>query len=307
MFSQRSELDKKSDYVEEDMNEFDKKELDTNFQFSNLQLKNLIKSVVDGINDTKTKNSNSNKSKKTKSKTKEKFSAEVPSFLLKFSEKNEAKIINNFRNQAAAKKENPNKLLKYLILNTLTSENTLKYYSALKNDIYYSLRKAVYTSLSPFYLRLEENNIVFQHKHDLINSKLNLILNLLLEILTKSQFDIDKNKLDDLFIFNDLKQKQEQEYILLKKKNQTRKKEIYESYKNYLLTEQVNQIINDEDQLIARPTSLRKIKSILNEWRESNPTNLDKSNQSEKESQDDNINIVKQDEQVNQKEEEEGI
>lgn len=325
MFSQRSELDKKNDYVEEDMNEFDKKELDTNFQFSNLQLKNLIKSVVDGINDTKTKDSNSNKSKKTKSKTREKFSAEVPSFLLKFSEKNEAKIINNFRNQAVAKKENPNKLLKYLILNTLTSENTFKYYSALKNDIYYSLRKAVYTSLSPFYLRLEENNIVFQHKHDLINSKLNLILNLLLEILTKSQFDIDKNKLDDLFIFNDLKQKQEQEYILLKKKNQTRKKEIYESYKNYLLTEQVNQIINDEDQLIARPTSLRKIKSILNESYEPNSASLEQSNEVEKkthdenininqsrdenlnleQNQDENINLVKQDEQASQKGQEE--
>lgn len=325
MFSQRSELDKKNDYVEEDMNEFDKKELDTNFQFSNLQLKNLIKSVVEGINDIKTKDSNSNKSKKIKSKTREKFSAEVPSFLLKFSEKNEAKIINNFRNQAVAKKENPNKLLKYLILNTLTSENTFKYYSALKNDIYYSLRKAVYTSLSPFYLRLEENNIVFQHKHDLINSKLNLILNLLLEILTKSQFDIDKNKLDDLFIFNDLKQKQEQEYILLKKKNQTRKKEIYESYKNYLLTEQVNQIINDEDQLIARPTSLRKIKSILNKSYEPNSASLEQSNEVEKkthdenininqsrdenlnleQNQDENINLVKQDEQASQKGQEE--
>ncbi|WP_318087151.1 Mbov_0398 family ICE element protein [Mesomycoplasma ovipneumoniae] len=315
MFSQDTELEK-NEYQEENMNEFEEKELSTNFQFSSDQLKDLIKSVVGGINDTKTKETKSKKTKKTKTKAKEKFNAEVPSFTLKFSEKNEAKIINNFRNQAVAKKENPNKLLKYLILNTLTSENTLKYYSALKNDIYYSLRKAVYTSLSPFYLRLEENNMLLEHKYDTLNTKFNVIINLLLDSLGKSQFDINKNKLDDLYIFNELKQKQEQEYLLLKKKNQARKKEIYESYKNYLLTEQVDQIINDEDQLIARPTSLRKIKSILKESYEPNSANLEQSDEVEKEAQSKNINIAKsqdeninlvnqQEENVNQKEEQE--
>ncbi|WP_333503729.1 Mbov_0398 family ICE element protein [Mesomycoplasma ovipneumoniae] len=299
MFSKDTELEK-NDYQEENMNDFEEKKLSTNFQFSSGQLKDLIKSVFDGINDTKVKGAKSKKTKKTKSKAKEKFDAEVPSFTLKFSEKNEAKIINNFRTQAVAKKENPNKLLKYLILNTLTSENTLKYYSALKNDIYYSLRKAVYTSLSPFYLRLEEYNMLVEHKYDALNSKFNVIINLLLDSLGKSQFDINKNKLDDLFLFNDLKQKQEQEYLLLKKKNQARKKEIYESYKNYLLTEQVDQIINDEDQLIARPTSLRKIKSILKENYEPNSASLDQSEEVEKESQSENINIDKmQDENIN--------
>ncbi|WP_341420407.1 Mbov_0398 family ICE element protein [Mesomycoplasma ovipneumoniae] len=313
MFSQDIELEK-NDYQEEKMNEFEEKQLSTNFQFSSGQLKDLIKSVFDGINDTKTKSSKSKKIKKTKSKAKEKFNAEVPSFTLKFSEKNEAKIINNFRTQAVAKKENPNKLLKYLILNTLTSENTLKYYSALKNDIYYSLRKAVYTSLSPFYLRLEEYNMLLEHKYDTLNKKFNVIINLLLDTLGKSQFDINKNKLDDLYIFNELKQKQEQEYLLLKKKNQARKKEIYESYKNYLLTEQVDQIINDEDQLIARPTSLRKIKTILKESYEPNSANLEQSDEAEREAQsdsinisqnqDENINLAKQEEQVSQKDEE---
>ncbi|MDW2870673.1 hypothetical protein R7V45_00800 [Mesomycoplasma ovipneumoniae] len=299
MFSQNPK--EKNDYVGgENMNEFDEKELSTNFQFSSDQLKDLIKSVVVGINDTKTKDTKPKKTKKTKTKAKEKFNAEVPSFILKFSEKNEAKIINNFRTQAVAKKENPNKLLKYLILNTLTSENTLKYYSALKNDIYYSLRKAVYTSLSPFYLRLEEYNMLLEHKYDTLNTKFNVIINLLLDSLGKSQFDINKNKLDDLYIFNELKQKQEQEYLLLKKKNQARKKEIYESYKNYLLTEQVDQIINDEDQLIARPTSLRKIKSILKESYEPNSANLEQSDELEKEVQSNNINIDKnQDENIN--------
>ncbi|MDW2891232.1 Mbov_0398 family ICE element protein [Mesomycoplasma ovipneumoniae] len=315
MFSQDTELEQ-NENQEENMNEFEEKELSTNFQFSSLQLKDLIKSVVDGINDTKPKSTKTKKIKKTKSKTKEKFNAEVPSFTLKFSEKNEAKIINNFRNQAVAKKENPNKLLKYLILNTLTSENTLKYYSALKNDIYYSLRKAVYTSLSPFYLRLEEYNMLLEHKYDTLNTKFNVIINLLLDSLGKSQFDINKNKLDDLYIFNELKQKQEQEYLLLKKKNQARKKEIYESYKNYLLTEQVDQIINDEDQLIARPTSLRKIKSILKESYEPNSANLEQSDEVEKEvqsdstnisqNQDENINLSQSsDEQTSQKEEQE--
>ncbi len=314
MFSQDIELEK-NDYQEENMNDFEEKELNTNFQFSSLQLKDLIKSVVDGINDTKLKGTKSKKIKKTRSKAKEKFNAEVPSFTLKFSEKNEAKIINNFRTQAVAKKENPNKLLKYLILNTLTSENTLKYYSALKNDIYYSLRKAVYTSLSPFYLRLEEYNMLLEHKYDTLNTKFNVIINLLLDVLGKSQFDINKNKLDDLYIFKELKQKQEQEYLLLKKKNQARKKEIYESYKNYLLTEQVDQIINDEDQLIARPTSLRKIKSILKENYEPNSVSLDQSDEAEKEAQsekininqnqDENINLSQSsDEQTNQKDEE---
>ncbi|EXU60946.1 Mbov_0398 family ICE element protein [Mesomycoplasma ovipneumoniae] len=299
MFSQDTELEK-NEYQEENMNDFEEKELSTNFQFSSLQLKDLIKSVVDGINDTKPKSTKSKKIKKTKSKTKEKFNAEVPSFTLKFSEKNEAKIINNFRTQAVAKKENPNKLLKYLILNTLTSENTLKYYSALKNDIYYSLRKAVYTSLSPFYLRLEEYNVVLEHKYEVLNTKFNVIINLLLDTLGKSQFDVNKNKLDDLYIFNELKQKQEQEYLLLKKKNQARKKEIYESYKNYLLTEQVDQIINDEDQLIARPTSLRKIKSILKESYEPNSGSLEQSDEAEKEAQSENINIGQnQDENIN--------
>ncbi|WP_425294432.1 Mbov_0398 family ICE element protein, partial [Mesomycoplasma ovipneumoniae] len=195
-----------------------------------------------------------------------------------------------FRTQAVAKKENPNKLLKYLILNTLTSENTLKYYSALKNDIYYSLRKAVYTSLSPFYLRLEEYNMLLEHKYDTLNKKFNVIINLLLDVLGKSQFDINI-KLDDVYIFNELKQKQEQEYLLLKKKNQARKKEIYESYKNYLLTEQVDQIINDEDQLIARPTSLRKIKSILKESYEPNSASLEQSDEVEKQTQSDSANI----------------
>ncbi|WP_337899468.1 Mbov_0398 family ICE element protein [Mesomycoplasma ovipneumoniae] len=289
MFSQKPELEK-NEYQEENMNDFEEKELSTNFQFSSLQLKDLIKSVVDGINDTKPKSTKSKKTKKTKSKTKEKFNAEVPSFTLKFSEKNEAKIINNFRTQAVAKKENPNKLLKYLILNTLTSENTLKYYSALKNDIYYSLRKAVYTSLSPFYLRLEEYNMLLEHKYDTLNKKFNVIINLLLDTLGKSQFDINI-KLDDVYIFNELKQKQEQEYLLLKKKNQARKKEIYESYKNYLLTEQVDQIINDEDQLIARPTSLRKIKSILKESYEPNSASLEQSDEVEKQTQSDSANI----------------
>ncbi|WP_337903104.1 Mbov_0398 family ICE element protein [Mesomycoplasma ovipneumoniae] len=312
MFSQNS--GEKNEYQEENMNEFEEKELSTNFQFSSDQLKDLIKSVVVGINDTKVKGTKSKKTKKIKTKVKEKFNAEVPSFTLKFSEKNEAKIINNFRTQAVAKKENPNKLLKYLILNTLTSENTLKYYSALKNDIYYSLRKAVYTSLSPFYLRLEEYNMLLEHKYDTLNKKFNVIINLLLDVLGKSQFDINI-KLDDVYIFNELKQKQEQEYLLLKKKNQARKKEIYESYKNYLLTEQVDQIINDEDQLIARPTSLRKIKSILKESYEPNFSNLEQSDEVEKQSQSENINIdksqgeniniVKQEEQISQKEEKE--
>ncbi len=86
----------------------------------------------------------------------------------------------------------------------------------------------------------------------------------------------------------------------MKKKNQARKKEIYESYKNYLLTEQVDQIINDEDQLIARPTSLRKIKSILKENYEPNSTSLDQSDEAEKQSQSDSANIRQnQDENIN--------
>lgn len=244
------------------------KELDTGFQFSSSQLKDLIKSVVDGLNETKdqkieeNKTKTKKKAKKSNSKTEKKFSADVPSFLLKFSEKGEAKLINNFRTQAIAREENPNKLLKSLILNTLTSENTLKSYSALKNDIYYSLRKAVYTSLSPFYLRLEENNIEIEHKFELINFKLNLIINLLLENMQKSQFEIEQNKMEDLVMFKSLKQKQEQEYILLKKKNQARKKEIYQSYHNYLLSEQIESIINDDNQLVTKPNS-KKAKSIL--------------------------------------------
>ncbi|CNS23856.1 Uncharacterised protein [Salmonella enterica subsp. enterica serovar Typhimurium str. DT104] len=50
--------------------------------------------------------------------------------------------------------------------------------------------------------------------------------------------------------------------MLLKKKNQARKKEIYQSYHNFLLSEQVDTIINDESQLITKPNQ-RKVKSIL--------------------------------------------
>ncbi|NYN91727.1 hypothetical protein GOM18_00030 [Mycoplasma hyopneumoniae] len=234
---------------------------DTTFKFSNSQLKNLIQSVVSGLKETKT-GTKTRKNENLGKKSKKKENAVTPSFLLKFSSPEEAKLINAFKNQAVSRKENPNKLLKSLILNTLTSESTLKAYTILKNDIYYALRKAVYTSLSQFYLRLEENNIEINHKFELINFKLNLVINLLLESVNKTQFEIPDEKLEDLILFKSLKQKQEQEYMLLKKKNQARKKEIYQSYHNFLLSEQVDTIINDESQLITKPNQ-RKVKSIL--------------------------------------------
>ncbi|WP_425294393.1 Mbov_0398 family ICE element protein, partial [Mesomycoplasma ovipneumoniae] len=102
--------------------------------------------------------------------------------------------------------------------------------------VFYSFRKASYISQIPFYLKLDEFRKENELMIDLLNKKVNLLINLLYEFTKKDIAEFSPNDTENFYYFQKLEEDMSVKIAHLKSKNASRKREMevfYDNFKNY--------------------------------------------------------------------------
>ncbi len=155
---------------------------------------------------------------------------------LQFTNPDEAKLIDDLKFKILQNGKKPTVVIKDFLIEILQKENFQKSFSEVKNDVFYSFRKASYISQIPFYLKLDEFRKENELMIDLLNKKVNLLINLLYEFTKKDITEFSPNDTENFYYFQKLEEDMSVKIAHLKSKNASRKREMevfYDNFKNY--------------------------------------------------------------------------
>ncbi|WP_337892648.1 Mbov_0398 family ICE element protein [Mesomycoplasma ovipneumoniae] len=155
---------------------------------------------------------------------------------LQFTNPDEAKLIDDLKFKILQNGKKPTVVIKDFLIEILQKENFQKSFSEVKNDVFYSFRKASYISQIPFYLKLDEFRKENELMIDLLNKKVNLLINLLYEFTKKDIAEFSPNDTENFYYFQKLEEDMSVKIAHLKSKNASRKREMevfYDNFKNY--------------------------------------------------------------------------
>ncbi|WP_337898079.1 Mbov_0398 family ICE element protein [Mesomycoplasma ovipneumoniae] len=176
-----------------------------------------------------------NKKKSIEYKMKNKKTQRAALFL-QFTNPDEAKLIDDLKFKILQNGKKPTVVIKDFLIEILQKENFQKSFSEVKNDVFYSFRKASYISQIPFYLKLDEFRKENELMIDLLNKKVNLLINLLYEFTKKDITEFSPNDNENFYYFQKLEEDMSVKIAHLKSKNASRKREMevfYDNFKNY--------------------------------------------------------------------------
>ncbi|WP_337897561.1 Mbov_0398 family ICE element protein [Mesomycoplasma ovipneumoniae] len=176
-----------------------------------------------------------NKKKSIEYKMKNKKTQRAALFL-QFTNPDEAKLIDDLKFKILQNGKKPTVVIKDFLIEILQKENFQKSFSEVKNDVFYSFRKASYISQIPFYLKLDEFRKENELMIDLLNKKVNLLINLLYEFTKKDITEFSPNDTENFYYFQKLEEDMSVKIAHLKSKNASRKREMevfYDNFKNY--------------------------------------------------------------------------
>ncbi|MCN0158020.1 hypothetical protein Q4504_01570 [Mesomycoplasma ovipneumoniae] len=176
-----------------------------------------------------------NKKKSIEHKMKNKKTQRAALFL-QFTNPDEAKLIDDLKFKILQNGKKPTVVIKDFLIEILQKENFQKSFSEVKNDVFYSFRKASYISQIPFYLKLDEFRKENELMIDLLNKKVNLLINLLYEFTKKDIAEFSPNDTENFYYFQKLEEDMSVKIAHLKSKNASRKREMevfYDNFKNY--------------------------------------------------------------------------
>ncbi|MDW2890874.1 hypothetical protein R7V75_02475 [Mesomycoplasma ovipneumoniae] len=176
-----------------------------------------------------------NKKKSIEYKMKNKKTQRAALFL-QFTNPDEAKLIDDLKFKILQNGKKPTVVIKDFLIEILQKENFQKSFSEVKNDVFYSFRKASYISQIPFYLKLDEFRKENELMIDLLNKKVNLLINLLYEFTKKDIAEFSPNDTENFYYFQKLEEDMSVKIAHLKSKNASRKREMevfYDNFKNY--------------------------------------------------------------------------
>ncbi|WP_337898787.1 Mbov_0398 family ICE element protein [Mesomycoplasma ovipneumoniae] len=178
---------------------------------------------------------NKNKKKNIEYKMKNKKTQRAALFL-QFTNPDEAKLIDDLKFKILQNGKKPTVVIKDFLIEILQKENFQKSFSEVKNDVFYSFRKASYISQIPFYLKLDEFRKENELMIDLLNKKVNLLINLLYEFTKKDIAEFSPNDTENFYYFQKLEEDMSVKIAHLKSKNASKKREMevfYDNFKNY--------------------------------------------------------------------------
>ncbi|MFU0909123.1 Mbov_0398 family ICE element protein [Mesomycoplasma ovipneumoniae] len=178
---------------------------------------------------------NKNKKKNIEYKMKNKKTQRAALFL-QFTNPDEAKLIDDLKFKILQNGKKPTVVIKDFLIEILQKENFQKSFSEVKNDVFYSFRKASYISQIPFYLKLDEFRKENELMIDLLNKKVNLLINLLYEFTKKDIAEFSPNDTENFYYFQKLEEDMTVKIAHLKSKNASKKREMevfYDNFKNY--------------------------------------------------------------------------
>ncbi|WP_069098823.1 Mbov_0398 family ICE element protein [Mesomycoplasma ovipneumoniae] len=176
-----------------------------------------------------------NKKKNIEYKMKNKKTQRAALFL-QFTNPDEAKLIDDLKFKILQNGKKPTVVIKDFLIEILQKENFQKSFSEVKNDVFYSFRKASYISQIPFYLKLDEFRKENELMIDLLNKKVNLLINLLYEFTKKDIAEFSPNDTENFYYFQKLEEDMTVKMAHLKSKNASKKREMevfYDNFKNY--------------------------------------------------------------------------
>ncbi|MDF9627738.1 hypothetical protein Q4497_03610 [Mesomycoplasma ovipneumoniae] len=176
-----------------------------------------------------------NKKKSIEYKMKNKKTQRAALFL-QLTNPDEAKLIDDLKFKILQNGKKPTVVIKDFLIEILQKENFQKSFSEVKNDVFYSFRKASYISQIPFYLKLDEFRKENELMIDLLNKKVNLLINLLYEFTKKDIAEFSPNDTENFYYFQKLEEDMSVKIAHLKSKNASRKREMevfYDNFKNY--------------------------------------------------------------------------
>ncbi|WP_069096906.1 Mbov_0398 family ICE element protein [Mesomycoplasma ovipneumoniae] len=176
-----------------------------------------------------------NKKKNIEYKMKNKKTQRAALFL-QFTNPDEAKLIDDLKFKILQNGKKPTVVIKDFLIEILQKENFQKSFSEVKNDVFYSFRKASYISQIPFYLKLDEFRKENELMIDLLNKKVNLLINLLYEFTKKDIAEFSPNDTENFYYFQKLEEDMSVKIAHLKSKNASKKREMevfYDNFKNY--------------------------------------------------------------------------
>ncbi|WP_230861178.1 Mbov_0398 family ICE element protein [Mycoplasma sp. 'Moose RK'] len=180
---------------------------------------------------------NKNKKKKNEHELKPKIkTSNRAALFLQFTKPEEARLIDDLKLKILKDGRKPTMVIKDFLVEILQKENFQKSFAEVKNDVFYSFRKASYISQIPFYLKVEEFRKENELMIELLNKKINLLINLLYELTKKDIAEFSPNDTENFYYFQKLEDDINLKITHLKSKNASRKREMevfYSNFKNY--------------------------------------------------------------------------
>lgn len=163
---------------------------------------------------------------------------------LHFTDHKEVNLINKVKKELAESGRIPGREFKKFIIQSIESDSFAQSYFSIKQDIYYSLRKATFASLSPFYLKLDEMQVEIFSNLQLLNEKIDFLINWTID-KPESFNKFDENQslklIKEISIFQQKRLGIDEKLKDLKSKNRSRKKEILGNYENFVASEKVDE------------------------------------------------------------------
>lgn len=163
---------------------------------------------------------------------------------LHFTNPKEVNLINKIKKELKESGRIPGREFKKIITQSVESDSFAQSFLSIRQDIYYSLRKATFASLSPFYLKLDEMQVEIFSNLQLLNKKIDFLINWSID-KPESFNKFDENQslklIKEINIFQQEKLAIAEKLKDLKSKNRSRKKEILGNYENFLASEKVNE------------------------------------------------------------------
>ncbi|WP_434336650.1 Mbov_0398 family ICE element protein [Mesomycoplasma conjunctivae] len=168
---------------------------------------------------------------------------------LHYTDPKEVKLINKIKQELIENDKNPTREFKKFIIQSIESDSFAQSFFSIRQDIYYSLRKATFASLTPFYLKLIEMQKESFLNAQLLSEKVDFLINWIIDKPQNfNKFDEQQSLklLKEINIFQQKRMEINAKLRVLKSKNRTRKKEILEFYERFLASEKISQQ-NGED------------------------------------------------------------
>lgn len=165
--------------------------------------------------------------------------------MLQFTNPEEIKLIKELKHRIVQGGKQISTVIKSFLIEIIKKEGFQKSFAEVRNDVFYSFRKAAYISQIPFYLKVEEFRLENELILDVLNKKINLLVNLVYEFTRKDIAKFSPADTENFYYFQKLEDDIANKLATIKSRNLRRKQEMQAFYNNFRDHDENAQTEND--------------------------------------------------------------